>query len=36
LNVRYDVYGGALDDLARSSITVSRRFGTPSFLFRTV
>jgi hypothetical protein len=29
LNVRYDVYGGVPDDLARSSITISRRFGTP-------
>src|ERR1700749_3630752 len=27
LNVRYDVYGGVPDDLARSSITISRRFG---------
>jgi hypothetical protein len=35
LNVRYDVYGGVPDDLVRSSITISRRFGTLPLLFRT-
>ena len=35
LNVRYDVYGGVPDDLARSSITISRRFGTSRSVFRT-
>jgi hypothetical protein len=36
LNVRYDVYGGVPDDLVRSSITISRRFGTRRPVFRTM
>src|SRR6202453_4920581 len=35
LNVRYDVYGGVPADLVRSSITISRQFGTRPRVFRT-